>query len=94
MAAPPDSDPRRRWATALGWLSGGFGAVLLNLGAFTLWGEGYPIEPTSFVAFLAGAFGGMAAADRLGDRAFRVLGVATGLVAALALSAVLLLLAR
>ena len=94
MTPPDGNDPRRRWATVLGWVSGGFGGVLLNLGVFALWGEGYPVQPTSFIAFVLGAFGGMAAADRLGDRAFSVLGVATGVVVALGLSAALLLLAR
>ncbi len=86
-----DEDPRRRISTALGGLSGGLLALLINYGIFEIWGASYPVQPTSFVAILVGAFGGMAMSDRLGDRAFRILGITTGFVVALALTVALLL---
>ena len=82
---------KRRIVTGLGWLSGGVSALMLNYVVYYLWGESYPVQPTSFVAFLVGAFGGMALGDRLGERGFRAMGVATGVVLALALSLAILL---
>ena len=82
---------KKRIVTGLGWVSGGVTALMLNYVIFYFWGEGYPVQPTSFVAFLLGAFGGMALADRLGEKGFRAMGVATGVVLALALSLALLL---
>ncbi|HJL44652.1 MAG TPA: hypothetical protein RMG45_02405, partial [Polyangiaceae bacterium LLY-WYZ-15_(1-7)] len=86
-----EPQPNRRAATVLGWLAGGGGALLLNFGLYHAWGTDYPVQPTSFVLFVVGAFGGMALADRLGERAFRVLGIATGVVFALGLTAFVLL---
>jgi hypothetical protein len=65
--------------TVFGWLAGGFAALLLNYVAFLLAGPAYPVTPTTFGAFVVGAFAGMAVADRLGERGFRPLGIAAGL---------------
>lgn len=78
-------------AVVLGWIAGGGLALLVNFVAFHLVGEGYPVAPTSFVLFVLGAFGGMHLADRLGDRALRVLGIATGALFGLALLIVVVL---
>lgn len=82
---------KSRIVTGLGWVSGGVSALMLNYVVFYLWGDAYPVQPTSFVAFLVGAFGGMALGDRLGEKGFRAMGVATGVVFALALSLGILL---
>lgn len=63
-----------------GWIAGGSAGLLVNYGLFVAFGEGYPTAPTTFATFLAGAFGGMALADRLGERGFRPLGIAAGLL--------------
>ena len=41
--------------------------------------------PTTFALVVLGCFGGMAVADRLGDRAIRVLGVSAGLLLSVAI---------
>ena len=81
---------RRRAGTVLGWIAGGAAGLLLNLLIFHLVDD-YPVQPTSFGLFILGAFAGMALADRLGDRAVKVMGLATGLVIAALLTAVVLL---
>lgn len=80
---------RQRWATAFGWIAGGSLGLMLNYGLARAFGEGYPVTLTTFVAFLAGAFGGMAVADRLGARAFKPLGIAAGVLLAVFLGLVL-----
>lgn len=88
---PGSNSSERRIATALGWFVGGGLGLLLNYFAFVAVGPGYPAAPTSFVAFVAGAFGGMWVADRLGSRALKVLGISAGiLIAATALAAMVL----
>ena len=82
---------KRRIVTGLGWVSGGVAALMLNYVVYYVWGDGYPVQPTSFVAFVLGAFGGMALGDRLGEKGFRAMGVATGVVLAVALSLAVLL---
>lgn len=74
---------RERWTTAFGWIAGGALGLVLNYGLSRAFGEGYPVTVTTFVAFLAGAFGGMAAADRWGARGFKPLGIAAGVLLAL-----------
>ena len=76
-------DPRRRYTTAFGWLAGGLLGLMLNYGAFLVIGEGYPVVPTTFVLFVAGAFSGMALADRLGGKGFKALGITAGVLVAL-----------
>ncbi len=87
--APGVSDPdvtedpdrlRRRLSTVFGWLAGGALGLLVNYALFMLVGEGYETTWTTFVLFLAGAFGGMWVADRLGPRGFKPLGIAAGLL--------------
>ncbi|MBX3246809.1 MAG: hypothetical protein KF901_06490 [Myxococcales bacterium] len=85
------SRSQAKTATVLGWLVGGGAAVLLNFVLFQIFGEGYPVAPTSFGLFVAGAFGGMWLADRLGARAVRVLGIATGVLLGLALVVVVMI---
>ncbi len=80
---------RARWTTAFGWLAGGALGLMLNYGLWRLVGEGYPVTFTTFLAFLLGAFGGMAVADRLGARGFKPLGVAAGILLAVFLGLVL-----
>lgn len=92
-----DSEPtpdatRKRLTTVFGWVSGGALGVLLNFVAYVSWGEGYPVTWTTFGLFLAGAFGGMYLADRLGpERGFRPLGIAAGVLFALFLGLILTL---
>ncbi len=81
----PEDAQRRKIVTGLGWVSGGVTGLMLNSVMFYLWGATYPGQPTSFVAFILGAFGGMALGDRLGEKGFRAMGVTTGVVFALAL---------
>ncbi len=80
---------RARLTTVFGWVAGGTLGVLGNWGLYVAFGEGYPVTWTTFVLFLAGAFGGMFLADRLGDRAFRPLGIAAGVLFAVFLGVVL-----
>jgi hypothetical protein len=87
-----DADARRererRLTTAFGWLAGGSLGLLVNYGLFLALGESWPTVPTTFVLFLAGAFGGMALADRLGARGFRPLGIAAGVLLSLVVALV------
>ena len=83
---------RKRLSTVFGWVAGGSLGLLVNYAIFLAVsdesGQGYPTVPTTFVLFLLGAFGGMAVADRAGDRAFRPLGIAAGILLALFLALV------
>lgn len=85
------ADRRRRLTTVFGWIAGGSLGLLFNYGIFLAVGPAYldVTVPTTFVAFLAGAFGGMHLADRLGDRGFKPLGIAAGILLALFLALVL-----
>lgn len=87
-------DPKRaRLTTFFGWLAGGSSGLLLVYVLYLIVGDTLPIGPVTFVLFLAGAFGGMALADRLGPGGFRPLGLAAGvsLVAFLTIVAAVLL---
>ena len=84
---PPDR--RQRLATVFGWLAGGTLGLLTNYGLLMAFGEGYPTTYTTFGLFLAGAFGGMWLADRLGPEGFRPLGIAAGVLLALLVGLVL-----
>jgi hypothetical protein len=75
---------RQRATTVFGWVAGGSSGLLANYALFLAWGPEWPIVPTTFALFVGGCFAGMFAADRLGARAFRVLGVAAGILLALA----------
>jgi len=74
--------------TVFGWIAGGSLGLIVNYLAFLAWGAGYPIVPTTFALFVVGCFGGMWLADRLGERAFRTLGIAAGVLLAMALTLV------
>jgi hypothetical protein len=76
-------DRIRRMTTVFGWIAGGSLGLLANYPLYLAFGESYPKGPTTFVAFLLGAFGGMAVADRLGARGFKPLGIAAGVLLAL-----------
>ena len=78
-----DPTRRTRLTTVFGWIAGGALGLLANYAIFLAVGESYPTVPTTFVAFLLGAFGGMALADRLGPKGFRPLGIAAGVLLAL-----------
>lgn len=78
-----DERTRKRLATAFGWVAGGSLGLLVNYALLRAVGEGYPTTYTTFGFFLAGAFGGMFVADRLGPRGFKPLGVAAGILLAL-----------
>lgn len=80
---------RERWATAFGWIAGGALGLMVNYGLARAVGESYPVTVTTFVAFLLGAFGGMAAADRLGARGFKPLALAAGVLLAVFVGLVL-----
>jgi len=69
-----------RLGTVLGWVAGALALLLANFFVYHGYGDGYPVEPTSFAAVVIGAFGGMALADRLGARAPKVLGLLVGLL--------------
>lgn len=77
---------KQRMGTVFGWIAGGSLGLVVNYAISLAWGPGYPLIPTTFGLFVLGCFGGMWASDRLGDRAFRVLGIAAGLLLALALT--------
>ena len=82
---------RKRLTTVFGWIAGGSLGLLLNYLAIILVAdERYPTVPTTFVLFVLGAFGGMALADRGGERAFRPLGIAAGVLLATFLTLVVL----
>ena len=85
----PEEERRRRLTTAFGWIAGGSLGLLINWPLYLAFGEGYPTGPTSFALFLAGAFGGMTLADRMGTRAFKPLGIAAGILLAVFLALVL-----
>jgi peptidoglycan/LPS O-acetylase OafA/YrhL len=87
--ASTTDDRRRRLTTVFGWVAGGSLGLLLNYLLFLAIGDGYPTVPTTFVLFLAGAFGGMSLADRLGPRGFKPLGIAAGILLALFVALVL-----
>lgn len=76
-------------ATGFGWVAGGALGLLLNYGLLRMVGEAYPTTWTTFLLFLAGAFGGMSLADRLGPRGFKPLGIAAGVLLAVFLGLVL-----
>lgn len=80
-----ERDGRQRMATVFGFLAGGSLALLVNYVISLVVGPGYPVQVSTFVACIAGAFGGMAVADRLGRRAFPVLAVSAGILLAVAL---------
>ncbi len=91
-ASETEAASRKRLGTVFGWIAGGSLGLLLNYALFLLLsdeaGHGYPTVPTTFVLFVAGAFGGMSVADRAGERAFRPLGIAAGILLAIFLALV------
>ena len=78
--------------TALGWIAGGSAGMLVNYLLFLAFadetGAGYPVVPTTFALFVVGAFSGMAIADRGGERMFKPLGIAAGVLLSLFLALV------
>jgi len=84
MSESDEATKGSRLGVVLGWVAGALALLLLNFFAYHRYGDGYPVEPTSFGAVVVGAFGGMAIADRLGARAPKVLGMVVGLLLATA----------
>ena len=80
---------RERLSTIFGWIAGGALGVLVNFGLLRAIGDSYPTTWTTFLLFVAGAFGGMSLADRLGPRGFKPLGIAAGVLFALFVGVVL-----
>src|SRR5690606_33485286 len=54
---------RERLTTAFGWLSGGALGLLANFGVYRAVGDTYPVTISTFIVFVAGAFGGSWLAD-------------------------------
>lgn len=82
----------QKWALGLGGVAGGALGLLVNFLAFQVIDDpSYPVTPTTFVLVVAGAFGGIHLAERLGTRGLRVMSVATGIVVALLVASWLLL---
>ena len=80
---------RKRWTTAFGWITGMCLGLYLSYGGYALFGlGGSAATGLTFVCLVLGAFGGMAAVDRLGTKAFTVSAIGAGI--ALALGFVLL----
>ena len=84
-AAEAQTPARKRLATVFGWIAGGCTGLVVNYFVFLAIGTRYLVAST-FLHFIAGAFAGMTTADRLGPRAFRILGIAAGISLALAIA--------
>lgn len=80
------TERRRRATTAFGWLAGGSLGLLINYGLFLMASGSWPVVPTTFALFVAGCFGGMKVSDRLGEKGFRLLGIAAGVLVSTALT--------
>lgn len=78
-------DLRRRLTTAAGWIAGVCAGVLINGLIYRMVGDGYPQTPTTFVAVIVGAFGGMALADKTKEAGLRPLGITAGVLLAIVL---------
>lgn len=90
----PDDPGRKRMTVVLGWISGATLGIAVNGLVHWSVGDEYPVGPTTFAFFVAGAFGGTRIADRFGERAFAPLAIATGVLLALVLAGGLILLSR
>ena len=88
MNGSTQSDPddaresKERLATAFGGFSGGALGWALSYGLFLAVGKGYPVAVVTFALVVLGAFGGMWLARMLGARAFRILGMLSGVIVA------------
>lgn len=76
---------RRRLTTAAGWIAGVCAGVLVNGLIYRMVGDGYPQTPTTFIAVIIGAFGGMALADKTKEAGLRPLGITAGVLLAIVL---------
>lgn len=81
-------EDRRRLSTLFGWVAGAALGLLINFALFRAVGDGYPTTLTTFGFVIVGAFGGMTVSDRLGDKGFKPLGIAAGVLLALILAVV------
>lgn len=68
-----------------GWVAGGALGVLVNTGLELFLASVWPEAVGIFVLFVAGAFGGMRLARKLGPRGFRLMGIAAGILVAVTL---------
>lgn len=75
-----ESRPTERAATVLGWLCGGLLGLLIHFIVYASIQAEYAVSLPNAAIFVAGAFGGMAFADRLGERAVKVLGLLFGII--------------
>ena len=73
----------RRAGTVLGWLFGASLGLVIDYAAAATVGESYPAGYSTFGLLIIGAFIGMTAADKLGERAPKVLGPLAGVMVAL-----------
>lgn len=76
----------RRAGTVLGWLAGASLGLVIDYAAAAYVGQGYPAGYSTFALIIGGAFGGMALADKLGERAPKVLGPVAGVFVAVCAS--------
>lgn len=72
----------RRAGTVLGWLFGASSGLVVDYGLAAAIGAGYPAGYSTFGLLVVGAFIGMAVADKLGERAPKVLGPIAGIMVA------------
>jgi putative effector of murein hydrolase len=76
---PKSAGPNRSLRIVFGWLVGVIVGVFANYGLSRMFGEGYPVVPTTFVAIVVCAFAAMAITERLGTRAMPWIAAVTAL---------------
>ena len=72
----------KRAGTVLGWLGGAASGLVLDYAIAAAVGETYPAGYSTFALLVVGAFVGMAVADKLGERAPKILGPFAGIMVA------------
>ena len=74
---------RGRWATALAWIAGGSFGLIVNFVIVSIFGDEH-VYVTTFVTFALGATLGTLVSDKLGPKYFRAMGMAAGVLVAIA----------